>query len=306
MVTTHKSGNRGRIVFSLLIAAVWTGCAFAQTPDPAAVDAGAQALQAKYTALAPQLARNQFQRPLVIDSFESGNTVSGNAYAVINYPFTTVNAEFKNLDNWCDVLMLHLNTKHCRATGEGNPSVLKVSIGKKHAQEVKDAYLLAFRFSSPSAAPDYMAVQLNADKGPLGTHNYRINLKAAPIAGGKTFMHLQYSYSYGMAGHLAMQGYLATLGNGKVGFTQLERHSGGQKTHVDGMRGAVERNTMRYYLAIDAYLASLVAPPAEQLEKRLQSWFDATERYPHQLHEIDRAHYLTMKRAEYQRQQVAR
>ena len=28
-----------------------------------------------------------------------------------------------------------------------------------------------------SATPDYMAVQLNADKGPLGTNNYRINLR---------------------------------------------------------------------------------------------------------------------------------
>lgn len=277
----------------------FTVCAGSALAAPAKSDAAA--LQTKYTTLTSQLARNEFQRPLVIESSESSDAVNGNAYAVINYPFAAVNAAFKNPENWCDMLMLHLNTKFCRAQGDSSPSVLEVSVGKKNRQEIKDAYKLGFDFRVASATPDYMAVQLNADKGPLGTHNYRINLRVTPIAGGKTFMHLQYSYGYGMAGRIAMQGYLATVGSGKTGFTQIE--NGGQKTPVDGMRGAVERNTMRYYLAIDAYLASLAAPPAEQLEKRLHHWFEATERYPRQLREIDRTAYLTMKRSEHRRQQ---
>jgi hypothetical protein len=64
------------------------------------------------------------------------------------------------------------------------------------------------------------------------------------------------------------------------------------------MRGVIERNTMRYYLAIDAYLDSLSAPPAQQVERRLKTWFAATERYPRQLHEIEEAEYLAMKRKE--------
>jgi len=65
----------------------------------------------------------------------------------------------------------------------------------------------------------------------------------------------------------------------------------------------VERNTMRYYLAIDSYLGADSAPPAQQLEKRLRAWFDATERYARQLHEISRDEYMAMKRREIQRQQ---
>lgn len=298
--SSEKSISRTAIksVAGLLAASACAG-AFS-----APAETGAAALQARYGALAPQLARNDFQRPLVIESSESPNSVSGNAYAVINYPFATVSTAFKSPGNWCDVLMLHLNTKFCRAEGEGSPAVLEVSIGKKTRQEIKDAYTVAFDFRLASATPDYMAVQLNADKGPLGTKNYRINLQATPIAGGKTFMHLQYSYGYGIAGRVAMQGYLSTVGSGKLGFTQVESR-GGEKKYVDGMRGAVERNTMRYYLAIDAYLASLSAPPAEQLEKRLHHWFEATERYPRQLHEIERTAYMTMKRSEHQRQQIA-
>ena len=62
---------------------------------------------------------------------------------------------------------------------------------------------------------------------------------------------------------------------------------------------------MRYYLAIDAYLAALTTAPEDQLEKRLQYWYNGTDQYARQLHEVERNDYLEMKRKEYQRQQVA-
>jgi hypothetical protein len=71
------------------------------------------------------------------------------------------------------------------------------------------------------------------------------------------------------------------------------------------VRGLVERNTMRYYLAIDAYLASLSAPVGQQLDDRLNRWFDATEQYPRQLHEVEKNDYIQMKHDEYQREQTA-
>ncbi len=55
---------------------------------------------------------------------------------------------------------------------------------------------------------------------------------------------------------------------------------------------------MRYYLAIDSYLD---APDDQQLEERLAKWFDSTEQYSHQLHEMNRSDYLAMKRKEYER-----
>jgi len=61
---------------------------------------------------------------------------------------------------------------------------------------------------------------------------------------------------------------------------------------------------MRYYLAIDAYLGTLPAPAPERLERSFERWFNATERFPRQLHEVDRDAYLEMKRSEYHRQQT--
>lgn len=281
---------------------VAAGSALAQLPSASSSESNAAALLGKHAALAPQLAQNPYRRPLFLESAEGDTTVSGDAYAVLESPFSSVSSTFQSPKRWCDVLILHINTKYCRASADSSPSKMAVSIGKKTPQQLKDAFSLEFAYRVDAASPDYLAVQLNADKGPLSTSNYRIALESVPLPDGKTFMHLRYSYSYGTAGRLAMQAYLATLGRGKVGFTQIGQ--GNKAAYVGGMRGTVERNTMRYYLAIEAYLAALGQAPEQQPTARLQHWFDATEGYSRQLHEVDRKAYLSMKKDEYQRQQT--
>jgi len=200
-------------------------------------------------------------------------------------------------------MILHLNTKYCRPDGNTAPTRFKVSIGRKTPQQLGNAFALDFGYEIASASSSYLSVLLSAPKGPLGTSNYKIEVQAVPLPGNRTFMRLHYAYEYGVASRVAMQGYLATIGAGKVGFTQL---NDGQKTdYIGGMRGAAERNVMRYFLAIEAYQASLARPVDEQLESRLKHWFDATEEYPLQLREVDRASYLAMKKDEHHRQQTA-
>lgn len=274
----------------------------AQVPSAPNNESNAAALLEKHAALLPQLMQNPYKRPLFLASAEGAKTVSGDAYAVLEAPFSSVSSAFSSPNRWCDVLILHLNTKYCRASADTSPSKMAVSIGKKTPQTLKEAFPLEFAYRVDAASPDYLAVQLNAEHGPLSTSNYRIALESVSLPDGKTFMHLRYSYSYGLAGRLAMQTYLSTLGRGKVGFTQIGQ--GDKAAHVGGMRGTVERNTMRYYLAIEAYLASLGQPPEQQPSARMQYWFDATEGYSRQLHEVDRKDYLSMKKEEYQRQQT--
>jgi hypothetical protein len=97
---------------------------------------------------------------------------------------------------------------------------------------------------------------------------------------------------------IALQGYLATSGRDKVGFSIVERDAEGRPAYVGGTRGMLERNTMRYYLALEAYLDSLDAPPGESLDRRLRAWYAAIERYPVQLQEeLSREEYLRLKRS---------
>src|SRR6186997_1236898 len=64
---------------------------------------------------------------------------------------------------------------------------------------------------------------------------------------------------------------------------------------VRGIRGALERNTMRYYLAIDAYLHALGSPAPVRFEQSLERWFADTERFARQLREESHDDYITMK-----------
>ena len=263
-------------------------------------------LRAKYAELGKQLRNNQFQRALYLDSMESSHDSKGEIYAVIDYPFAAVNVALNNPAHWCDVLILHMNVKYCHTSGNKADTVLTVDLGRKYDQPLADAYRLEFNYRGVITTPDYFAVALNAENGPLSTRDYRLWIEATSLNDGHTFLHFTYAYAFGFAGSLAMQGYLMTLGRDKVGFTVTGKQPNGQPVYIQGVRGVVERNTMRYYLAIDAYLAALTAPPENQLEKRFQYWYNATEQYARQLHEVERNDYLEMKRKEYQRQQVKR
>ncbi len=286
----------------LLICGVGFGAreSFATEPDMAAVP-----LRAKYTELGKLLRRNQFQRALYLNSLESSHDLKGEIYAVVDYPFATVNGALNNPTHWCDVLILHINIKYCHASSNRAGTVLTVNLGKKYDQPLADAYRVEFNYRGVITTPDYFALELNAESGPLGTHDYHIWIEATPLKDGRTFLHFTYSYAFGLTGRLAMQVYLATIGRDKVGFTVAGKQPNGQPTYIQGVRGVVERNTMRYYLAINAYLAALASPPPVQLEKRFQYWYNGTDQYARQLHEVERDDYFEMKRKEYQRQQVA-
>ena len=261
-------------------------------------------LRAKHTELRDQLANNNFKRPIVIDSAQVGDSVKGDVYAVIDHPFSVLSGELKNPENWCDILILPFNTKYCHAMNGGGATNLNVRIGRKFDQPVQDAYKLTFGYRGVAATPEYFESRLAAREGPLGTRDYHITVSAVPLDDKRSFMHLSYAYAYGFAGKVAMQAYLATTGADKVGFSVTGKDANGQPLFMGGVRGAVERNAMRYYLAIDSYLDSLSAPASQQVERRIQGWFNATERYPRQLREMDRPTYVAMKRSEVERQQA--
>lgn len=271
---------------------------------PGAHGQDATTLRARHTALRDRLADNQFRRPLVLESILTDSALKGDVYAVVAQPYSIVGQALQGTNRWCDILILHLNVKNCSARGSGAGSILNVAVGRKFDQPLADAYRIDFAYRVVASRPDYLAVQLNADAGPLGTKNYRIVIEAIPIDAGSSFLHMSYSYAYGMTARVAMRSYLATIGRNKVGFSIVGRKADGTPVYIGDERGVVERNTMRYYLAVEAYLGAYSLPAAQQPEKRLRDWFAAIERYPRQLHEMERDEYLSMKRRELARQQA--
>ena len=261
----------------------------------------AATLRARHTTLQDKFANNQFGRPLVLESVETSGDLKGDVYTVVDHPFPMVQQALQSADHWCDILILHLNVKRCRASGAA-AKTLNLSVGRKFDQPIEDAYQLNFAYRVVAATNDYLQVLLTADEGPLSTKNYRIQVEAVPVDAKRSVVHMSYAYGYGFAARMAMQTYLATLGSAKVGFTILDRKDG-KPVYQAGVLGLLERNTMRYYLAIDAYLSAYSLPAADQFEKRIREWYASTERYAAQLHEMEQNEYLDMKRKEMRRQQ---
>ena len=264
----------------------------------------APTLKAKHESLRQTLANNPFQRPVVLESNQNSGDLKGEVYAVVEQPFSVVGPALQGMNHWCELLILHLNVKGCSAAGKPPAEVLSLVVGRKFDQPLDDGYKVDFAYAMPAASADYLRVQMAAETGPLSTRNYRLMLEAVPLDDKRSFLHMSYSYAYGTAARLAMQAYLATAGRDKVGFSVTGKTDDGKPVYIDGVRGVVERNTMRYYLAIEAYLGSLAAPASEQQERRLRDWFAATERHAQQLHEMERDDYLKMKRSELQRQKT--
>jgi hypothetical protein len=281
-----RAGRRWRPLAAASCAALaLVGVAHAQ-------DAGA--LHAKFDSLQDKLAHNAYGRPLVLQSTETSDHLEGEVYARVDQPYAAVRKALQGTDNWCGILILHLNVKMCHA----QPAGLDMALGRKYDQPVDDAYKLHFDYKLASDSADYLRAELSSGDGPLGTRDYRIVVEVAPMDAAHTMLHMSYAYGFGFAARVAMNTYLSTAGASKVGFSVAGKDSDGQPRYVGGVRGLVERNTMRYYLAIDDYVA---APAPSQLEQRLNTWFDATERYPRQLHEVEKNDYLVMKRDEAKR-----
>ena len=260
-----------------------------------------QSLRAVHAEMRERLSTSPFGKPLVLTAGEARDRVSGDAYAVLNHPFQQSSAALADPAQWCEILLLPFNTKLCDSRTSANAMALHVHVGRKYTTELENTHRLDFQFATPSRAPDYLRVELTAPKGPFGTHDYKIIFELAPVDERRSFLHFSYSYAYGALARAAMQTYLSTIGAKKVGFTTEGTLEDGKPALVRGLRGVMERNTMRYYLAIESYLAARALPESQRTAKMVEDWFAAVDRYPRQLREMSREEYVGMKLREYER-----
>jgi hypothetical protein len=129
----------------------------------------ATVLLAKYSELRGKLEDNPFQKPLYLDSSEIAGEVKGNLYALIQESFPTVQSALKEPAHWCDILILHLNTKYCRASTAGAWTVLKVNIGKKAEQPIAQSYRVELSYRAIAVTPDHLAVgEVELDRVAVG------------------------------------------------------------------------------------------------------------------------------------------
>ncbi len=255
-----------------------------------------------YNRVEAKLERTSFGFPLYLESSDQDGRVHVDVYGIFHHPFRNVLNVLKIPANWCDIVSLHPNVKACTYRDMSGAWGLTFYFGRKVYESPADTYNFIFYCRNVEQQPNYMDIVLNADEGPLGTKNHKMRFEAIPLDGGTTFVRVSYTYNYGISLRLAEKIYFATLGLGKVGFTVSGTDSSGNPVYIGGPRGALERNAVRYYFAIQSFMDVLHYAEESRFSMRLSSWYDLTSRYRKQLFDLEKNDYLRFKTEEHKNQ----
>lgn len=260
------------------------------------------AAQAQGTTLAEQwgevIARSPFAEPVHVASELRRHSVSGSVHAQVPHAFAVLATELGAASAWCEILFLHPNVMACEHddTAPGRDTRLTVHVGRLDETAMEQAERLDLSWRRTAFGKQYLAIRLEGDQGPYSTRAFLLHLQAIPDDSDHSLIKLRYSLGFGTTTRLALRTYFAFAGRDRVGFSREKDN--GETRFVGGVRGMIERNVMRFYLALTVHLDTLDVPEGERLNARLEGYFAATNRYPRQLREQGRAEYLDSKGVE--------
>jgi len=309
-----RAGRRRVRVLTLLVVCCvfYSGFSLAiipEEPDQCTAADGptsASPLAAAYQKLKNELAQSVFGEPIILNSEIGKDYAQGDVYALLNTPFLELDTMLSQPAQWCELAILHQNIKTCTyGKNETEKNQIKFYVGRKHYQEPTNAFALAYQFTVDDKDSHTLNINLSAPKGPLGTHDYLINLEAIAIDEQHSFIHFTYRYRYGFWADVAMRTYLATIGLNKVGFTVTGKNGNGEPVYIKGLQGVIERNVMRYIFAIQSVLEARQAPEESRQLEQQERWYGYISKYPKQLVELTREEYLDNKNLEIKNQQDA-
>ena len=255
-----------------------------------------------YHRIEAKLERNSFGFPLFLESSERDYKVNVDVYGIFDYPFSSVANVLEVPANWCDIVSLHPNVKACTYRELPGTWLLTFYIGRKVYQPPENMQQVIYHYRNVDQQPGYLDITLNADAGPFGTKDHRMRFEALYLDVGRTFVHVSYAYSDSVALRLAEKVYFATFGRGNAGFTVTGTDRNGNPVYIGGPRGAIERNAVRYYFAIQSFMNTLRYPEESRFSMRINEWYDLTNRYRKQLFDLDKKDYLTFKTKEHMNQ----
>jgi hypothetical protein len=282
----HVSGR------SVATALVLTVGLIVVTASPLPAEHPARSIAGLSPSIQKELDASPFGIPLLVSSEEGQGRLSGEVLGVLERPFEEVTGLLSQACSWCDIGLLHLNTKACGCV----PGGVTLYAGRKHYQEPGQAERIDYRFSR-TLGDGHLAVVLESEGGPLGTTAYSIVAEASPLDTGRTLLRFRYGHGYGIRARVAMQAYLATLGSGKQGLSTEGVDAQGKPVPTSGMKGVIERNALRYYYAVQAVLETRHLPEERRMADAARAWFELTQRHP-QLWELSMEEYLGNKTRE--------
>jgi hypothetical protein len=267
----------------------------AQSSSPTAGTAGLSDVNAILEAIA----ESPFDEPIHLESEEEAREVHGRVHVVVDAPLGDLKAALDSARDWCEILFLHINVKACVHHGRAGDERITLYIGRKRYQDPEVVERVELRFHTDRLDDERLAIRLQADLGPHGLRAFDMKVQAVALEDERSLLLMRYSIGYGAMGRFTLGIYLALGGRDRIGFTVERLDEDGTPVYVDGLRGLIERNTVRFFFALQAYLEE-----PDDLEARLGRWWDLADRHPEQLREPGRDSYLAQKRRERRNQEA--
>lgn len=200
---------------------------------------------------------------------------------------------------WCEIALLHPNVKACVEAPGGEDRRLVFHVGSKRFQPAALSRPLRYDLSVERHDDGRLAARLRPVPRKPAEDTAPVLIEAIALDGARTGLRVRYREPLSAGARLLAAGYFATFGRDKVGFSTTGVDAEGNPVHVGGLAGAIERNIVRHFLAIETILETGEAGIALSPEQRLEHWHALTERHARQLRELDRAEYLDIKRREF-------
>lgn len=228
------------------------------------------------------------------------NVVDSDTLAVVARPAAQVMALLGSARGWCEIHLLQPNVKACAVEPIGDGQRILIHVGTKHFQPA-DLTPLKKRFELRVERRErgYLAVRLWPEPEKLAEGARPALIEVVALDGKRTGLRMRNHDPLSTGERLLSAGYFTTVGRDKVGFSAAGVDADGKPALVGGLVGGIERNIVRNFLAVETLLEEKVSGPGVPLERRLTHWFMLTERHARQLHEMELAEYLDIKRREY-------
>lgn len=226
--------------------------------------------------------------------------VDSDTLAVVSRPAEQVMALLGSARGWCEINLLQPNVKACVVEPSADGQRLLIHFGAKHFQPVELTPLKKrFELRVERREGGYMALRLWPEPEKLAEGARPALIEIVALDRNRSGLRMRNHDPLSTGERLLSAAYFATSGRDKVGFSTAGVDADGNPVPVGGLVGGIERNIVRHYLAIETLLEAKVSGAGVPLEQRLAHWFALTERHARQLHELDLAEYLDIKRREF-------
>jgi hypothetical protein len=274
--------------------------AAALPPNPP--DKQAESLIAVYHQFEARIAKSPLVLAIHLESHVESNFSGVDIYGIIDYPFETIQKELSKPRNWCDIIILHPNIRACTYSATDGGTMLTMHNVNRHFQTITEAYQVYYKYQIMAGTPSFLDISMAADKGPMSSSDHKFRIMAVALDAKRSFVHLSYSYRYSPLQYIAIKSYFALFGSKVAGFSVEGVDEKNGPVYVSGVKASIERNLMRYYMAILAYFDALKYSPEQRFEKRLSGWIDLSDRFQKQFPKIERKQYFEFKRTDLKNQ----